>query len=232
VKITMTNVLIAINVIVYIWEVLSGTQMESFNSLVSHGALYGQLVLQGQWWRIFTGSFMHAGIWHIALNMFALYQLGTFVEYALGRWRMLAVYLISLVGGGIAVVVFAPNDPTVGASGAIFGLFGALFAIGVRLGRRGRALIMQTLPILLLNLAFTFAIPFISKAGHLGGLFSGFVAGLVLFMTRRPAFADAGVEAAEEAAGEPPESEQSESERPEIDQWADVAAPGEAHERP
>jgi membrane associated rhomboid family serine protease len=103
----------------------------------------------------------------------------------LGGWRMLAVYAISLVGSGLAVVYFSPNDLTVGASGAIFGLFGALFAIGVRMGKPGRALISQTLPILVLNLVFTFAVPFISKAAHVGGLLSGFAAGLVIYAIRR-----------------------------------------------
>jgi len=97
-----------------------------------------------------------------------------------GARRMLAIYFISLLGSGLAVVYFAFDQPTVGASGAIFGLFGALVAIGLRLGARGRGLIMQTLPIILINLAFTFSVPSISKAGHLGGLVIGFVAALVL----------------------------------------------------
>ncbi len=182
---TITNLLIAVNVIAYIWEVTSGTNFNDNRSLYDHGALVGAAVtLDGQWWRIVTGGFLHGGLAHIALNMFALYQLGTFVESALGPWRMLAVYTVSLFGGGLAVVYFAPHDVTVGASGAIFGLFGALLGIGVRMGRRGRALISQTLPILVINLVFTFAVPFISKAGHLGGLASGFVAGLVFYAMR------------------------------------------------
>ena len=186
---TITNLLVAINVIAYVWEVTTGTDFTSNRSLYDHGALIGAAVTQeGEWWRIVTGGFLHGGLAHIALNMFALYQLGTFVESIVGPWRLLAIYTISLFGGGLAVVYFAPHDVTVGASGAIFGLFGALLAIGVRMGKRGRALISQTLPILLINLVFTFAIPFISKAGHLGGLASGFVAGLALFaMTPRAA---------------------------------------------
>lgn len=198
----VTNALIAVNVIVYVWEVLAGTQMDSGPSLIAHGALYGRLVMEGQWWRIFSGAFMHAGLAHIGLNMFALYQLGRFVEYALGPWRMLAVYFVSLVCGGMSVVIFAPDDPTVGASGAIFGLFGALLAIGVRLGKRGRSLIAQTVPILLLNLVFTFAVPFISKSGHLGGLAGGFLAGLLLFMTRRSALTAAPAQAEETLTAE------------------------------
>ena len=201
-----TNFLIAVNVLAYIWEVASGTRFDSNYSLIDHGALYGPLVMQGQWWRIVTGGFMHGGIFHIALNMFALYQLGMFVEAALGAPRMLAIYAISLVGGGLAVVYYSPNDVTVGASGAIFGLFGALLAIGVRLGSRGRALIASVLPVLVLNLAFTFAVPFISKAGHLGGLACGFLAGLALFMTRAADRAGTPV-VVNTATGEPAEAE-------------------------
>ncbi len=164
---------------------------------------------RGEWWRIVSGGFEHGGLAHIALNMFALWQLGTFVEAMLGPRRMLAIYTVALFGGGIAVVVFSPNDVTVGASGAIFGLFGALLAIGVRLGRRGRGLIAQVVPILVINLVFTFAVPFISRAGHIGGLTTGFLAGLVLFMTRRPApvavVVDAATGAATEAEVLPPE---------------------------
>jgi membrane associated rhomboid family serine protease len=151
------------------------------------GVLNGPAVRSGQWYRIVTGAFMHEGFAHIAINMFSLYQLGSFIETMLGGWRMLLVYAISLVGSGLAVVYFSPNDYTVGASGAIFGLFGALFAIGVRMGKPGRALISQTLPILVLNLVFTFAVPFISKSAHIGGLVSGFAAGLAIYaMRRRP----------------------------------------------
>ncbi len=208
--VSATAVLVALNVIAYIWEVASGTRFDSNLSLVQHGALYGPLVTQrGEWWRIVTGGFMHGGIAHIALNMFALWQLGTFVETMLGARRMLAIYTIALFGGGLAVVYFSPADVTVGASGAIFGLFGALLAIGVRLGKRGRGLIAQTVPILIINLVFTFAVPFISKAGHVGGLLSGFVAGLVLFMTRRPepvaVVVDRDTGAAAEAELLPPE---------------------------
>lgn len=182
---SVTNVLIIINLLAYVWEVATGINFSSNRSLYDHGALLGLAVTQnGEWWRIVTGGFLHGGFAHIALNMFALYQLGRFVESILGPWRMLGIYIVALVGGGLAVTYFAPTDMTVGASGAIFGLFGALLGIGVRMGKRGRSLISQTLPTLLINLVFTFAIPFISKAGHLGGLASGFAAGLALYAMR------------------------------------------------
>jgi len=86
------------------------------------------------------------------------------------------------VGSGLTVIWFNYDQPTLGASGAIFGLFGALVAVGLRLGRRGRALIGQVVPIVVLNLIFTFAVPGISAAAHVGGLITGFVVGFVLFM--------------------------------------------------
>jgi len=181
---SVTNILSAINVAVYAFIAAHGGPDQNDPYYVA-GVLYGPAVLQdGQWYRVITGAFLHGGLAHVSLNMIALYQLGLFVETLLGSWRMLAIYSISLLGGGLAVVYFDPQNPTVGASGAIFGLFGALLAIGLRLGERGRSLIAQTVPILILNLVFTFAVPFISKAGHLGGLISGFLAGLVLFAMR------------------------------------------------
>ena len=184
--------LVLINVAVFVFMAVHGGA-SSDDPYYMAGVLYGPFVMQGQWYRIVTSAFIHAGIPHIALNMVALYQLGTFVETMLGGWRMFVVYAISLVGGGAAIVYFSPNDPTVGASGAIFGLFGALFAIGVRMGKPGRALISQTLPILLINLVFTFAIPFRSrKKTIIGGLaLADFVAGLVFFAMRRQSGASA-----------------------------------------
>jgi rhomboid protease GluP len=204
----VTIALILINVAVFLFMAVHGGASENDPYYLA-GILYGPAVLQGEWYRIVTGGFMHAGIAHIALNMFALYQLGSFVEGMLGGGRMLLVYAISLVGGGLAVVYFSPEDPTVGASGAIFGLFGTLFAIGLRMGKPGRELIARVVPVLALNLVFTFAIPQISKAGHIGGLLSGFVAGLAFAMARRrPAAAvvtDTATGEANEAELLPPE---------------------------
>jgi membrane associated rhomboid family serine protease len=183
----VTIVLILINVAVFAFMQVHGGDSRD-NPYYMAGVLDAPDVRSGQWYRIVTGAFMHEGFAHIAINMFSLYQLGSFIETMLGGWRMLLVYAISLVGSGLAVVYFSsPNEYTVGASGAIFGLFGALFAIGVRMGKPGRALISQTLPILVLNLVFTFAVPFISKSAHIGGLLSGFAAGLAIYaMRRRP----------------------------------------------
>ncbi len=180
--------LVAINVVAYVWETTTGG-LASNQALYEHGALCKLCVMQdGQWWRIYSSAFLHGGLAHIALNMFALLQIGTFVESFLGPWRMLAIYFVAMTGGGLGVAYFgAPGDVTVGASGAIFGLFGAILAIGLRLGARGKSLISQMVPVVVLNLAFTFAVPFISKEEHIGGLISGFLAGLVFFYMTRPA---------------------------------------------
>jgi rhomboid protease GluP len=176
---TATNVLILINALVFAWELATGA-MRNGLTLVQHGALYGPYVVDGQWWRIVSGAFLHAGWLHIAFNMFALYQVGTFLEVLLGAPRMLLAYTLSMIGAGLAVVWFNFDLPTVGASGAIYGIFGALVAIGLRLGKRGRGLVTQTLPIILINLVLTFSIPGFSAAGHIGGLLTGFVVGLFL----------------------------------------------------
>ncbi|MBC5809594.1 MAG: rhomboid family intramembrane serine protease [Candidatus Eremiobacteraeota bacterium] len=187
----VTHVLIAANVAVYLWVVVSSggrvnlvSGFQDDQSFLAYGALYGPLVMQGQWWRLVSSAFLHDGLMHIGLNMFALWQVGSFVEAALGPVRMLLIYAAAMVGSGLAVVYFSYGQPTVGASGAIFGLFGALLAIGLRYGSRGRSLVAQTVPIILINLVFTFSVASISKAAHVGGLVVGICAGLLLFTQR------------------------------------------------
>ncbi len=96
-----------------------------------------------------NGAFLHGGLLHIGVNMMSLWFLGRFIELALGSWRMFVVYMFSLVVSGLGVVYFSdPMVPTVGASGAIFGLFGALFAIGFKLGKPGMNLVRANIGIL------------------------------------------------------------------------------------
>ncbi|MGD1067519.1 MAG: rhomboid family intramembrane serine protease [Vulcanimicrobiaceae bacterium] len=184
---TLTNLLILINVLAFVWEyttgTFSGTGLQQSEALYAHGGLFGAAVLQnGEWWRLVTSAFLHGGIAHIALNMIALYQIGQFVELLYGRARYALVYVLAMLGSGLLVTFLAPDQVTIGASGAIFGLFGALVAAGLRLGARGRALITQTIPIIVINLVFTFSVPGISWEAHVGGLVTGFLAGLLLYM--------------------------------------------------
>jgi rhomboid protease GluP len=177
----LTRLLIAANVLVFLWELTTGDTGDG-RVLVRDGGLYGPYVAAGQWWRIFSAAFLHAGWLHIATNMFALYQVGTFVELLYGRVRMAIIYVLAIIGSGIAVYVFSYDAPTVGASGAIFGLFGALAAAGLRLGKPGRDLVQQSAGIIILNLVLGFTVfRFVSNAAHIGGLIAGALFGFMLY---------------------------------------------------
>jgi rhomboid protease GluP len=177
----LTRFLIGANVLVFLWELSTGDTSDG-QVLVRDGALFGPLVASGEWWRIFSAAFLHAGWLHIATNMFALYQVGTFVEFLYGRTRMAIIYVLAIVGSGIAVYQFSYDAPTVGASGAIFGLFGALAAAGLRLGKPGRDLVQQSAGIIILNLILGFTVfRFVSNAAHIGGLIAGALFGFILF---------------------------------------------------
>jgi membrane associated rhomboid family serine protease len=132
-------------------------------------------VAEGEWYRLFTTMFLHQrggtfGITHILFNMWALWAVGPALEQVLGRWRYLALYLLSGLGGSVLLyLVGSPGSSAVGASGAIFGLFGAYFVIGRRLGGPVGPIVV----LLVLNLVITFSVPGISWQGHVGGLVVG-----------------------------------------------------------
>lgn len=143
--------------------------------------LYPEATGTFQPWRLFTVALVHSGLWHVGLNMLALWMIGRTLEPLLGRWRFLALYLISALGGSVAVALLAFPTPVVGASGAIFGLFGALFVIGRKLGANmaGIALVLG------INLVIGFLPGFnISWQAHVGGLVAGVLVGLVFVQTR------------------------------------------------
>ncbi len=126
----------------------------------------------GQYYRLFTAAFLHAGIFHIALNMFALAQLGPVLESALGRVRFLTLYVLAALGGStLSFLVSDPNVLGVGASGAIFGLFGAYYIVVRRLGGETGSI----LALLAINIVITFAVPIIDWRAHVGGLVTGAV---------------------------------------------------------
>jgi membrane associated rhomboid family serine protease len=132
-------------------------------------------VADGEYYRLVTQMFIHYGPLHLLMNMWALWILGRSLEGVLGPVRFLALYLVSGLGGGVAAYLFSPASATAGASGAIFGLFAALFVVMRRLGRDTSSVV----PILVINIAISFA-PGISLAGHLGGLFTGAVVAAAL----------------------------------------------------
>jgi membrane associated rhomboid family serine protease len=141
------------------------------------GALIPPLTADGEWWRVVTSGFLHFGPLHLLFNMVALYFIGREVEPVLGRARFLAVYGISLLGGSAAVMLFSPDVPqAAGASGAVFGMMGAL----VILLRRLRLPMTQALTIIAINIVLSVTISGISLAAHIGGLVVGTAATAVL----------------------------------------------------
>jgi membrane associated rhomboid family serine protease len=181
-----TFVLIAINVVAFLAEVAAGRGgfTTATGSVINDFALQGNAVAGGEWYRLVSGGFLHAGITHIAFNMFALYFLGRLLEPGIGTPRFVALYAASLLAGAFgALALTDPGQITVGASGAIFGIFGATFVIA---GARGMRDVASQLGILLvLNLAITLSVPDISVGGHLGGLVGGVLCGLIVVAGER-----------------------------------------------
>ncbi len=134
-------------------------------------------VADGQYYRLITAAFLHAGVFHLAMNMFALAQLGPVLESALGRVRFLALYVLSALGGStLSYLVSDRGSVGVGASGAIFGLFGAYYIVVRKLGGETRSI----LTLLAINLVITFAVPIIDWRAHVGGLITGSVVAAAL----------------------------------------------------
>jgi membrane associated rhomboid family serine protease len=175
----VTKILIGINVLVFLWQVGSGGTLSDPDGYpYLHGALNGYLVADGEWWRLFTSMFLHASVIHLGLNMLFLWWIGAPVEQAIGRARYVLIYLVSgLAGATGALLLTSPEAVTVGASGALFGILGAAFIFE---RQRNYVLGGGALTIIVLNLAFTFAIPGISIGGHLGGLAGGALSALAL----------------------------------------------------
>jgi membrane associated rhomboid family serine protease len=184
-----TFVLIALNAIAFLAEIATGSGglSSSTGSVVDNFALQGTAIADGEYYRILTGGFLHAGIGHIALNMLALFFVGRVLEPGIGTPRFVALYFASLFAGAFgAVAMTDPAQITVGASGAIFGIFGATFLIA---GARGlRDIARQLGFLLLINIAFTLGVPNISVGGHLGGLAGGFACGLIIIAGERGYF--------------------------------------------
>ena len=185
-KMPATIGLIAINVIVFLIELAGGgTGSLSGGGTVIHDAgLRGPDVANGDWWRIISSGFLHAGFLHLLLNMYVLYIAGSILEPGIGTPRFLGIYFVSLIAGSLGALVVDPNSLTVGASGAIFGLMAAVVVIAR--GRGVEQLASQFGLFIVLNLVLTFSISGISVGGHIGGLIGGTVAALlVLFVERR-----------------------------------------------
>jgi membrane associated rhomboid family serine protease len=180
-------VLVALNVALFVLTALQAGSIGSNNrsGLFQEWVLVPGLVAGGDWWRPLTSGFLHYGPLHLVFNMMALWWLGRELEPVLGRARFLAVYVVSLLGGSAAVMLFSPpNSLVAGASGAVFGLMGAMFVII----RRLRLPVGQIVGLVAVNLVISVVVPGISLVGHVGGLLVGAAATalLVNLRGRRP----------------------------------------------
>ncbi|WP_431797464.1 rhomboid family intramembrane serine protease [Microbacterium kunmingense] len=177
-----TYAIIGITALVYLISLIPGfggtvTDTLSFWAPTLYPEAFGVF----QPWRLLTVSLVHSGFWHIGLNMLALWLIGRSLEPLLGRWRFIALYLISTLGGSVAVALLSFGTPVVGASGAVFGLFGALLIIGRHLGApvTGIAIVLG------INLVIGFIPGFnISWQAHVGGLIAGLLVAVILTQTR------------------------------------------------
>lgn len=149
--------------------------------LIEYGANLDVLVKNGEYYRLLTSMFLHSGLFHLFFNMYALYIIGPQVESFFGKTKYLIIYLLSGISGSLLSVAFNVNTVSVGASGAIFGLFGALLYFGYNYrGYLGNVIKSQILPVVIINLIFGFISTGVDVAGHIGGLIGGIIVSSVL----------------------------------------------------
>jgi membrane associated rhomboid family serine protease len=176
----VTRVLIAINLAIFVLtELTQSVPTLDLAVFASNGPDMG--VANGEWWRLITSGFLHFTILHIGFNMYILWQLGHSLEPALGTWKFIGLYVVSLLGGSFGALLLTPFGLTGGASGAVFGL---ATAATIASRQRGIPFNASWGPTLLINLVITFAIPRISIGGHIGGMIFGGIAGALLMHPR------------------------------------------------
>jgi membrane associated rhomboid family serine protease len=180
----VTKTLIAINVLVFLVNLAQGSSLgQTSGSLFEKGALFVSSPFypgglgDGEWYRLITAAFLHGNLIHLLMNMLVLWIVGVPVEEAIGRGRFLALYVVSGLAGSAGALLLDPGAVTVGASGAIFGILGAALVLEAQ---RNYVLGGQAAGLIVLNLVLTFAIPNISRGGHIGGLVGGALCMLAL----------------------------------------------------
>lgn len=177
----MTYALIALNVIVFVAETGAGAPLGGGGGgvIFNDGYLFGPAIAhQHEYWRLLTSGFLHDGLLHIAFNMFFLYIMGPMLEPAIGSVNFVIVYFVSLLAGSFGALLFQPGSETVGASGACFGVLGALIVVAyyrhIPIWRSGLGVT------LLINIIFSLSVAGISIGGHLGGVVGGAIAGWLI----------------------------------------------------
>jgi len=174
-----TNIFLALQILMFLLLELKGGSTNT-DTLIQFGAKFNPLIYEGEWWRFVSPILLHIGFLHLLMNSFALFYIGPAVERAYGKWKFFFIYLVAGISGSIMSFAFSPFL-SAGASGAIFGCFGALLYLGVY----NRKVFFRTMGSNLLivvgiNLALGFVIPNIDNAGHIGGLIGGFLAALIV----------------------------------------------------
>jgi len=192
-KLYLTESIIAINIIIYIICAIANQNFFDIDLeiLLEFGASNGFLVvLKDQWYRLFTSMFLHGGLMHIVMNMFSLYIVGKGVELYFSRLSYILLYIFSGIVGSMVSLFIHPGSIGVGASGAIFGIFGAIMGFFVvyrnQLASNGIKVFKEFGVILGLNLIFGLSISSIDMSAHIGGLVVGFVGGYMI--SKNPKF--------------------------------------------
>ena len=171
----VTTILIALNVLIFLFGIFFGAR----DFLINAFAVYGPFVREGDFYRLITGIFLHADILHLGFNMYSLYVIGSQIESFFGKTKFILIYLFSGLMGSLLSILLNGNVPSIGASGAIFGLMGALAYFGYYYRVYfGNILKSQIIPLILLNLGLGFVLSGIDNFAHVGGLIGG------IFITR------------------------------------------------
>ncbi|MBU9712254.1 rhomboid family intramembrane serine protease [Evansella tamaricis] len=183
----LTYSLLGIIMAMFFYVELNGSSTNT-ETLIKFGAKFNPLILEGEWWRFFSAMFLHIGIFHLLMNSLALFYLGGAVERIYGSVRFFFIYFLAGLVGSVASFAFNEHV-SAGASGAIFGCFGALLYFGV-VHRRlfFRTMGMNVIVILLINLAFGFAVPMVDNGAHIGGLIGGFAASAIVSLPKNNYF--------------------------------------------
>ncbi|CQR46845.1 Rhomboid protease GluP [Paraliobacillus sp. PM-2] len=179
-----TYVILGLNVLMFLWLELQGGSTDT-EVLIEYGAKYNPAILRGEWWRIVSSMFLHIGLLHLMMNMLALHVVGTVVERIYGNTRFFIIYFIAGIVGGVTSFAFSPQVAA-GASGAIFGLFGALLYFGINHKR----IFFQTMGwnvigVILFNIIFGLVVPQIDNGAHIGGLLGGFLAAAIVYFPKK-----------------------------------------------
>lgn len=179
----ITYILIVINILIYLVTSIVSKNIYNIDSytLVELGAKVNYLINNGQPWRLITSAFLHGGLSHIVFNMYSLKIIGEEVEYVYGKVRYISIYLISALGGSIFSYLFNSNSISVGASGAIFGLLGAMITFGIRhKDKIAKAYIINLFKVVLINIFIGVTISNIDNSAHIGGLIFGSISAFLL----------------------------------------------------